>query len=90
MSDSRIVHILAPSRSFSAGPGCRTLVMALVGASHPRQIEEQARKIRTLAAKGAPGNEYEALYSKFLEAQSRAWRSGAPLEALIEKVILEH
>ena len=50
MSDSRIVQILAPSGSFNAGPGCRTLVMALVGANHPRQIEAQASKIRTLAA----------------------------------------
>lgn len=49
MSKSYSVHIRAPFRSFSAGPGCRTLVMALVGASHPRQIEEQARKIRTLS-----------------------------------------
>jgi phosphomethylpyrimidine synthase len=49
MSESRIVHIRAPARSFSAGPGCRTLVMALVGASHPRQIEEQTGKIRTLS-----------------------------------------
>lgn len=48
MSERRTVRIRAPSRSFSAGPGCRTLVMALVGASHPRQIEEQAKKIRTL------------------------------------------
>lgn len=49
MSESSTVHIRAPFRSYSAGHGCRTLVMALVGASHPRQIEEQARKIRTLS-----------------------------------------
>lgn len=49
MSENYTTHIRAPFRSFSAGPGCRTLVMALVGASHPRQIEEQARKIRTLS-----------------------------------------
>jgi len=45
-------------------------------------------KIRTLASKGAPGNSYEKLYRDLLSAQSRAWRSGAPLEALIEKIIL--
>jgi len=49
MSESYTVQIHAPFRSFSAGYGCRTLVMALVGASHPRQIEEQTRKIRTLS-----------------------------------------
>jgi len=49
MSESCTVQIHSPLRSFSAGYGCRTLVMALVGASHPRQIEEQARKIRTLS-----------------------------------------
>lgn len=50
MRDNRNVRIAAPSRSFSAGPGCRTLVMALIGASHSRQIEDQAKKIRALAA----------------------------------------
>lgn len=45
MSESYTVQIRNPFRSVSAGPGCRTLVMALVGASHPRQIEEQVRKI---------------------------------------------
>lgn len=49
VSKSYTVNIRAPLHSFSAGPGYRTLVMALVGASHPRQIEEQARKIRTLS-----------------------------------------
>lgn len=49
MSESYTVNIRAPFRSFSAGPGFRTLVMALVGVSHPRQIEEQTRKIRTLS-----------------------------------------
>jgi phosphomethylpyrimidine synthase len=49
MNESSTVQIRAPSRSFSAGRGCRTLVMGLVGASHARQIEEQARKIRTLS-----------------------------------------
>ena len=49
MSESYTVHIRAPFRSFSVGAGCRTLVMALIGASHPRQIEEQARKIRILS-----------------------------------------
>lgn len=43
------VQIRASSRSFNAGPGCRTLVMALIGASHTRQIEEQIRKIRALS-----------------------------------------
>lgn len=49
MSEGYTVRIRAPFRSFSAGPGCRTLVMALIGASHKRQIEEQARKIRKLS-----------------------------------------
>lgn len=45
-------------------------------------------KVRTLATKGQSGNEYEVLYVRLLDAQSRAWQTGAPLEALIEKVIL--
>jgi phosphomethylpyrimidine synthase len=49
MSQNYTIHIRSPFRSFNAGPGCRTLVMALVGASHSRQIEEQTRKIRALA-----------------------------------------
>lgn len=46
-------------------------------------------KIRSLASKAAPGNEYERLYRRMLDAQMRAWRTGAPLDALIEKIILE-
>jgi hypothetical protein len=46
-------------------------------------------KLRTLAAQGSAGNSYEKLYGQMLEAQAKAWRSGAPLDALIEKVILE-
>ncbi len=49
MSETYTVHIRSPFRSFSVGPGCSTLVMALVGASHPRQIDEQSRKIRALS-----------------------------------------
>lgn len=49
MSKDCTVNIRAPFRSFSAGHGCPTLVMALVGASHPRQIEEQTRKIQVLS-----------------------------------------
>lgn len=49
MSESHTVHIRSPFRSFNAGYGCPTLVMALVGASHPRQIEEQTRKIQSLS-----------------------------------------
>ena len=49
MSEGHTVQIRAPFRSLSAGPGCRTLVMALIGASHTRQIEEQARKIQALS-----------------------------------------
>jgi phosphomethylpyrimidine synthase len=50
MSARHIVRVLAPSRSLNAGPGYRTLVMALVGATHPRQMEDQTSKIRALAA----------------------------------------
>lgn len=46
-------------------------------------------KARSLAAKGAAGNEYEKIYRELLLAQAKAWKSGAPLEALIEKVILK-
>lgn len=46
-------------------------------------------KLRTLASKAPAGNKYELLYRNMLEAHARAWRSGAPLEALIEKVIVE-
>lgn len=49
MSQSCTVQIRAPFRSLSAGLGCPTLVMALIGASHSRQIEEQTRKLRALA-----------------------------------------
>lgn len=49
MSEGHTVQIRAPFRSLSAGPGCRTLVMALIGASHTRQIVEQARKIQALS-----------------------------------------
>lgn len=49
MIENHTVHIRTPYRSFSAGSGCRTLVMALVGASHPRQIGEQTLKIRALS-----------------------------------------
>ncbi len=49
MSEGHTVQIRAPFRSLSAGPGCRTLIMALIGASHTRQIEEQARKIQALS-----------------------------------------
>ncbi len=45
-------------------------------------------KVRTLAAKENPTGKHALLYRALLEAQSRAWRTGAPLEALIEKVIL--
>lgn len=45
-------------------------------------------KVRTLAAKEGNGGAYAKLYGDMLEAQSRAWRTGASLEALIEKVIL--
>jgi hypothetical protein len=45
-------------------------------------------KVRTLAAKEGKGGTYARLYGEMLDAQSRAWRTGAPLEALIEKVIL--
>lgn len=49
MTENCTAQIRAPFRSFSAGHGYRTLVMALVGASHPRQIEEQTRKIHRLS-----------------------------------------
>jgi hypothetical protein len=45
-------------------------------------------KLRTLASNAPAGNVYERLYQEMLEAQARAWRSGAPLEIAIEKVIL--
>jgi len=45
-------------------------------------------KVRSMASKEKSGGQYEKLYHELLDAQSRAWRSGAPLEALIEKVIL--
>lgn len=50
MNRNSTIHIPTPTRSLNAGPGCRTLVMALVGASHPRQIEKQIEKIRALSA----------------------------------------
>ncbi|HVY36065.1 MAG TPA: hypothetical protein VG982_02195 [Candidatus Paceibacterota bacterium] len=45
-------------------------------------------KVRTLAEKGVPGNEYEVLYRRLLDAHTRSWQTNAPLDALIEKVIL--
>ncbi len=45
-------------------------------------------KLRTLSTQGVTNNDYEKLYHQFLDAQMRAWKTGAPLEALIEKVIL--
>lgn len=45
-------------------------------------------KVRTLAANGGADSPYLRLYSKLLEAHARAWQSGAPLAALIERVIL--
>ncbi len=45
-------------------------------------------KVRTLAAKESSSGKHALLYRALLEAQARAWRTGAPLEALIEKVIL--
>lgn len=46
-------------------------------------------KLRTLASGLPSGNQYEKMYRAFLGAQMRAWRTGAPLDALIEKIILE-
>jgi hypothetical protein len=46
-------------------------------------------KLRTLAVNGAKGNQYEQLYKAMLGAQKRAWQTGAPLDALVEKIILE-
>ncbi|MDV7212496.1 phosphomethylpyrimidine synthase ThiC [Azotobacter beijerinckii] len=48
MTTKHAVEIRTGSGSLSAGEGFRTLIMALVGASHPRQFEEQARKIQAL------------------------------------------
>lgn len=45
-------------------------------------------KVRTLAIKEPTIGKYGNLYRELLEAQARAWRTGAPLETLIEKVIL--
>ena len=46
-------------------------------------------KVRTLASKEKKGNRYEVLYRAMLQAQMKAWRTGAPLDVLIEKIILE-
>lgn len=46
-------------------------------------------KVRDLATKStSEKNKYNALYQKLLLAHTRAWESGAPLELMIEKVIL--
>jgi hypothetical protein len=46
-------------------------------------------KVRELATKNAVDKEkYLALYKKLLTAHARAWETGAPLELMIEKVLL--
>lgn len=46
-------------------------------------------KIRDLASKNQKTrSRYQELYSQLLAAHARAWETGAPLELLIEKVIL--
>lgn len=46
-------------------------------------------KIRDLATKNPKEkNRYNALYKKMLTAHARAWETGAPLELMIEKVLL--
>lgn len=44
-----IVKLRVAERYYSAGNGCRTLVMALVGMSHPRQHADQVEKIQGMA-----------------------------------------
>ena len=45
----RTVSLQASSRIYKAGSSCNTLVMALIGMSHPRQYDEQLKKIYALA-----------------------------------------
>jgi hypothetical protein len=45
-------------------------------------------KVRELALKDPQKDQYKKLYQALIEAHASAWKSGAPLELLIEKVIL--
>lgn len=53
---NRNVRIHARNNILNAGPGCKTLVMALIGASHTRQFCDQAKKIQVLVSLPEPPN----------------------------------
>jgi phosphomethylpyrimidine synthase len=54
MSAASVVRIPTRCDAVTAGPGCRTRVMALVGASHSRQMKDQLEKIRALSEMPSP------------------------------------